>query len=230
MKKRILALTLSVLVAGSIATGCGGEKKPDPKPDGNTKKTEVQNEKKTSQAPAKKEKIRLYTDEQLKKMTPEERTKARQEEYRANLTPVARHAYDMMRREDVQKYNKISIDAYPHLKWGSTGYNYSGKLEKYGEVKCNFTRTLASDDRPQFKDDKGRDVKGSEEYRIEVLVGGCKGNCIIEAVGTHTKRTDAASYKKPVVETKTYVPFDKTYVRHEENGKTWVTHEKCGTK
>ena len=54
------------------------------------------------------------------------------------------------------------------------------------------------------------EVKGSENYDIEVLVGGCKGNCVIEATSTYTKRMDPASYKKPHVEKKVLVPFDKT--------------------
>ena len=95
---------------------------------------------------------------------------------------------------------------------------------------AGFHRTLDSDSRPKFKLDDGREVQGQENYDIEVLVGGCKGNCVIEVVSTHTKKLDPASYKKPIVEKKVLVPFDKTYVRHDENGKKWVTHEKCGTK
>ena len=150
---------------------------------------------------------------------------------------------EVMKLPHVAKYDKISKDAYPNLKWGSTGYSYKdypgkgkegkGALLAYGEVIAGFHRTLASDDRPTFKLDDGREVKGSENYDIEVLVGGCKGNCVIEATSTYTKRMDPASYKKPHVEKKVLVPFDKfdkTYVRHDENGKKWVTHEKCGTK
>ena len=123
------------------------------------------------------------------------------------VDPAVKHAQEVMRLPHVAKYDKISKDAYPNLKWGSTGYSYN-----------------------TFKLDDGREVKGSENYDIEVLVGGCKGNCVIEATSTYTKRMDPASYKKPHVEKKVLVPFDKTYVRHDENGKKWVTHEKCGTK
>ena len=141
-----------------------------------------------------------------------------------------------VKKDEKQKAPEKKVD----LKWGSTGYSYKdypgkgkegkGALLAYGEVVAGFHRTLASDDRPTFKLDDGREVKGSENYDIEVLVGGCKGNCVIEATSTYTKRMDPASYKKPHVEKKVLVPFDKTYVRHDENGKKWVTHEKCGTK
>ena len=208
MKKKVLALTLAAFVACGAA-GCGGEeKKPAPKPE-NKQTTNVKNDEK-QKAPEKK------------------------------VDPAVKHAQEVMKLPHVAKYDKISKDAYPHLRWGSTGYSYKdypgkgkegkGALLAYGEVIAGFHRTLASDDRPTFKLDDGREVKGSENYDIEVLVGGCKGNCVIEATSTYTKRMDPASYKKPIVEKKVLVPFDKTYVRHDENGKKWVTHEKCGTK
>ena len=136
------------------------------------------------------------------------------------VDPAVKHAQEVMKLPHVAKYDKISKDAYPNLKWGSTGYSY----------KDYFHRFLPSDKRPAFKNKFGQDVKGDERFDIDVLVGGCKGNCVIEATSTHTKRLDPASYDKPVVEKKVLVPFDKTYVRHDENGKKWVTHEKCGTK
>jgi len=52
-------------------------------------------------------------------------------------------------------------------------------------------------------------VKGDERFDIDVLVGGCKGNCVIEATSTHTKRLDPASYDKPVVEKKSLFPLTK---------------------
>jgi hypothetical protein len=211
MKKKVFALTLAALVACSV-TGCGGgDKKPEPKPE--TKQT-----------------TNVKKDEKQKK--PEKKEKKE--------NPARVHAQEVMKLPHVAKYDKISKEAYPKLTWGSTGYNYKdypgkGKEGKnalldYGEVIAGFHRTLSSDDRPTFKLDDGREVKGSENYDIEVLVGGCKGNCVIEATSTYTKRLDPASYKKPIVEKKVLQPFDKTYVRHNENGKKWVTHEKCGTK
>ncbi len=208
MKMKMLALTLAVFTACGVA-GCGGEeKKPAPKPE-------------TKQA------TNVKKDE--KKKAPEKKE-----------NPARDHAKKVMKLPDVAKYDKISQEAYPHLKWGSTGFNYKdypgkGKEGKnalldYGEVLAGFHRTLPSDAKPKFKLDDGREVTGSENYDINVLVGGCKGNCVIEVTSTHTKRMDPASYKKPVVEKKVLVPFDKTYVRHNENGKKWVTHEKCGTK
>ena len=120
-------------------------------------------------------------------------------------------------------------EAYPILNGGSTGFNYldNNKLGKdrknalldYSEVEAHFTCTLASGDSTKYKDEKGYEHESEDRYKIEVLVGGCKGNCVIEAVGTHTKRFDAATYKNPIIEKKVYVPFNKTYVRHNENGK-----------
>ena len=145
------------------------------------------------------------------------------------VDPAVKHAQEVMKLPHVAKYDQISKDAFPHLTWGNTGYSYKdypgkgkegkGALLAYGEVLAGFHRFLF-----------GQDVKGDERFDIDVLVGGCKGNCVIEATSTHTKRLDPASYDKPVVEKKVLVPFDKTYVRHDENGKKWVTHEKCGTK
>ena len=124
------------------------------------------------------------------------------------VDPAVKHAQEVMKLPHVAKYDQISKDAFPHLTWGNTGYSYK--------------------DYPG----KGKEGKGAllAYGDIDVLVGGCKGNCVIEATSTHTKRLDPASYDKPVVEKKVLVPFDKTYVRHDENGKKWVTHEKCGTK
>ena len=207
--KKVLALTLAFFATVNF-TACGGSDKKEPAP-APQKKTETAKPAQQAKAP------------EVKKEDPAEL-----------------HAREVMKLPEVAKYDKISKDAYPHLKWGSTGYYYNkatdvkpdtkGALLAYGEVQANFTRTMATSDQPKFKDKNGRDVKGDEKYRIEVLVGGCKGNCVIEAGGTHTKRTDPASYEKPVVEKKVLVPFDKTYIRHDENGKKWVTHEKCGTK
>ena len=209
MQKKLVALTLAALVACGVA-GCGGDKKP----------AKAAEPAKQTASAKKDDKQQTVTDEKKK--------------------AAENHAREVMKLPEVAKYKKISEEAFPHLKWGSTGFNYldNNKLGKdrknalldYGEVEAHFIRNLAKDDRPKFKDKNGKDVEGDERYKIEVLVGGCKGNCVIEAVGTHTKSTDAASYDKPVVETKVYVPFDKTYVRHNENGKKWVTHEKCGTK
>ena len=159
MKKKVLALTLAAFVACGAA-GCGGEeKKPAPKPE-NKQTTNVKKDEK-QKAPEKK------------------------------VDPAVKHAQEVMKLPHVAKYDKMSKDAYPHLKWGSTGYSYKdypgkgkegkGALIAYGEVIAGFHRTLASDDRPTFKLDDGREVKGSENYDIEVLVGGCKGNCVIEA-------------------------------------------------
>jgi hypothetical protein len=208
MNKKLLALSLAVFVAYGVA-GCGGEdKKPAPKPEN--------------------------------KQTANVKKDAKQKAPEKKVNPAKQHAIEVMKLPHVAKYDKISKDAYPHLTWGSTGYSYKdmpgkgkegkGALLAYGEVLAGFHRALSSDARPTFKLDDGREVKGSEKYDIKVLVGGCKGNCVIEATSTYTKRTDPASYKKPVVEKKVLVPFDKTYVRHDENGKKWVTHEKCGTK
>ena len=208
MKKKMLALTMAVFVACGIA-GCGGDdKKPAPKPE-NKQTTNVKKDD-TKKAPEKKE------------------------------DPARLHAQQVMKLPHVAKYDKIAKDAYPKLEWGSTGYSYKdypgkgkegkGALLAYGEVIAGFHRTLSADATPKFKLDDGREVSGKEQFDIEVLVGGCKGNCVIEATSTYTKRTDPASYKKPIVEKKVLVPFDKTYVRHDENGKKWVTHEKCGTK
>ena len=199
-KRKLAAFTLAVLAALTLTACCGGDKKPDPKPADNKPKPTATTEKKKD--------------------------------------PWTERALAVMKLPEVAKYDKISKDAYPHLKWGSTGYYASpkihqeslGALKEYNEVQANFTRTLSSDDTPKFKDEKGIERRGEDRYRVQVLVGGCKGNCVIEAVGIHTKKVDAASYKNPIIEKKVYVPFDKTYVRHDENGKKWVTHEKCGTK
>ena len=53
-----------------------------------------------------------------------------------------------MKLPEVAKYDKISKEAYPHLKWGSTGFKYldNNKLGKdrknglldYGEVEAQF--------------------------------------------------------------------------------------------
>ena len=208
MKKKLLALTLAAFVACGAA-GCGGEeKKPAPKPE-NKQTTNVKKDEK-QKAPEKK------------------------------VDPAVKHAQEVMKLPHVAKYDQISKDAFPHLTWGNTGYSYKdypgkgkegkGALLAYGEVLAGFHRFLPSDKRPAFKNKFGQDVKGDERFDIDVLVGGCKGNCVIEATSTHTKRLDPTSYDKPVVEKKVLVPFDKTYVRHDENGKKWVTHEKCGTK
>ena len=209
MKKKMLALTLAAFVACGVAGCGGGDKKPEPKPEQPKQTTNVKKDEKQN-APEKKE------------------------------DPARLHAQQVMRLPQVEKYDKISKDAYPKLEWGSTGYTYKdypgkGKEGKnalldYGEVIAGFHRTLSSDARPTFKLEDGKEVKGSEYYDIDVLVGGCKGNCVIEVTSTYTKRTDPASYKKPIVEKKVLQPFDTTYVRHNENGKKWVTHEKCGTK
>ena len=215
MNKKLLALSLAVFVACGVAGCGGGDKKPakpadPPKQAANVKKDD-------------KQAANVAKDDKAKKEDP------------ARL-----HAQQVMKLPHVAKYDKMSKDAYPHLTWGSTGYSYKdypgkgkegkGALLAYGEVLAGFHRTLSSDATPKFKLDDGREVRGSEQYDIHVLVGGCKGNCVIEANSTYTKRTDPASYKKPIVEKKVLVPFDKTYVRHDENGRKWVTHEKCGTK
>ena len=213
MQKKLVALTLSAMLALGAA-GCGGDdKKPAPKPaDNNTKQAaNVKKDAKQQKAPEAKK-----------------------------VDPAEVHAREVMKLPEVAKYDQMSKDAFPHLKWGSTGYNYKdnpklgkdgkGALLAYGEVIAGFHRFLPSSERPTFKNKFGQDVKGDERFDIDVLVGGCKGNCVIEATSTHTKRLDSASYDKPIVEKKVLVPFDKTYVRHEENGKKWVTHEKCGTK
>ena len=218
MNKKILALSLAVLVAFGV-TGCGGDdKKPAPKPE-NKQTTDVKKD-----------------DKQTANVKKDDKQNASE-----NKEELARkHAIEVMKLPHVAKFNQISKDAYPHLTWGSTGYNYvdypgKGKEGKralldYGEVLAGFHRTLSNDATPKFKLEDGREVRGSERYDIRVLVGGCKGNCVIEATSTHTKSTDAASYRKPIIEKKVLQPFDTTYVRHDENGKKWVTHEKCGTK
>ena len=142
MKKKMLALTLAAFVACGAA-GCGGEeKKPAPKPE-NKQTTNVKKDEK-QKAPEKK------------------------------VDPAVKHAQEVMKLPHVAKYDKISKDAYPNLKWGSTGYSYKdypgkgkegkGALLAYGEVIAGFHRTLASDDRPTFKLDDGREVKGSENF------------------------------------------------------------------
>lgn len=220
LKKLMLGLIIGV--CASAIVGCGGDKKPAAAAPAEKKPA-------TTNAPAKKEKIRLYTDEQLKKMTPAERAEARKKEYRANLTPQELRANIVTDKPEHKKFDEMSKAKYPKLKWGSVGYNYT-KMAVDGEVIYHYRRTLASNDRPKFKDDKGRDLQGSEDYAIHVLYGACKGQCVIEATEEHILKLDAASYKNPKIEKKTIVPFDKTYVRHDENGKKWVTHEKCGTK
>ena len=208
MNKKLLALTLAVFVACGVA-GCGGGDKKPAKP---------------ADPPKQAENVKKDDKQATNAAKDDEAKKAEQ----AKL-----HAQQVMKLPEVAKYDKISKDAYPNLKWGSTGYTYKGPknaLLDYGEVLAGFHRTLDSDSRPKFKLDDGREVKGDEYYDINVLVGGCKGNCVIEVVSTHTKKLDPASYKKPIEEKKVLVPFDKTYVRHDENGKKWVTHEKCGTK
>jgi len=219
LKKIALGLLASTLL---FTLGCGDEKKPEPKKEAPKPAT-------TTQAPAKKEKIKLYTDEQLKKMTPAERAKARKEEYRANMDPAERRAHLASDKPEHQKFVKMNNDKYPHLKWGSTGYNWK-KVEVDGEAIWNYRRITAGKDRPKFTDDKGRQLEGTEEYNIRVLYGACKGQCVIEATDEHIIKLDAATYKNPKIEKSTIVPFDKTYIRHNENGKKWVTHEKCGTK
>ena len=147
MKKKVLALTLAAFVACGAA-GCGGEeKKPAPKPE-NKQTTNVKKDEK-QKAPEKK------------------------------VDPAVKHAQEVMKLPHVAKYDKMSKDAYPHLKWGSTGYSYKdypgkgkegkGALLAYGEVVAGFHRTLASDDRPTFKLDDGREVKGSENYGSQRL-------------------------------------------------------------
>ena len=80
-----LLVVSGMLTAMAFFAGCGGDKKPaEPVKPAEPAKTE---------ATAKKEKIRLYTDEQLKKMTPAERAEARKKEYRANLTPQQLRAH-----------------------------------------------------------------------------------------------------------------------------------------
>ena len=202
-----LLVVSGMLTAMAFFAGCGGDKKPaEPVKPAEPAKTE---------ATAKKEKLRLYTDEQLKKMTPAERAEARKKEYRANLTPQQLRAHLITDKPEHTKFEEMSKAKYPNLKWGSVGHSY--------------TRTI-DDSAPKFKDDKGREVKGRESYTIKVLYGACKGQCVIEATDEHVVKMDPATYKKPKVEKSTIIPFDKTYVRHEENGKKWVTHEKCGTK
>lgn len=73
-----------------------------------------------------------------------------------------------MKLPEVAKYDKISKEAYPHLKWGSTGFKYldNNKLGKDRKTACWIT------------------VK----WKLS------------------------------------------SSVRHNENGKKWVTHKKCGTK
>lgn len=214
-------MTVGAMVAAAIAmVGCGDEKKPEP-----AKK----DPKPAAQAPAKKEKIRLYTDEQLKKMTPAERAEARKKEYRANLTPEELRADIITDRPEHKQYAKMVGEKYPHLTHGSVGYRYT-KMAVPGEVIYGYHRVLPSDKAPKFKIENGMEIKGTENYDIEVLYGACKGQCVIEATETHTMKLNAEQRKNPVVEKKTLVPFDKTYIRHDENGKKWVTHEKCGTK
>lgn len=211
-----------LVVGGMLATmaflaGCGGDKKP----------AEPAKPAATAQ-PAKKEKIRLYTDEQLKKMTPAERAEARKKEYRANLTPQQLRAHLITDKPEYKKFDEMSKAKYPNLKWGSVGYNYKN-VPVDGEVIYDYSRTV-DNNAPTFTDDKGREVKGKESYVIKVLYGACKGQCVIEATDEHIVRMDPTTYNHPKIEKSTIIPFDKTYVRHEENGKKWVTHEKCGTK
>ena len=215
-----LLVVSGILAAMAFFAGCGGDKKPaEPVKPAEPAKTE---------ATAKKEKIRLYTDEQLKKMTPAERAEARKKEYRANLTPQQLRAHLITDKPEHTKFEEMSKAKYPNLKWGSVGHKYKN-MPVEGEVLYSYTRTI-DDSAPKFKDDKGREVKGRESYTIKVLYGACKGQCVIEATDEHVVKMDPATYKKPKVEKSTIIPFDKTYVRHEENGKKWVTHEKCGTK
>ena len=218
MEKKLVALGLAMLMAGSLVAGCGGDdKKPAPKQE--TKQT--QNVKKDDKKAEAKKDNKAATAQ--KKEDPD---KARKE-------AADKHAHEVMQLPEVHKYDKISKEAYPHLKWGSTGYDYKGKknaLLDYGEVEAHFIRTLSSADEKKFKDEKGWEHKSTDKYDITVLVGGCKGNCVIEAKGVRRQIYDVATYRKPIIEEKVYQPFDTTYVRHEENGKKWVTHEKCGTK
>lgn len=217
-KKLALGLMVGALL---VTVGCGDDKKPaaDPKKPATT-----------TQAPAKKEKIRLYTDEQLKKMTPAERAKARKEEYLANLTPEERRAAVIADKPESKKFSEQANKKFPHLTFGSVGYNFS-KQAVDGEVVYHYRRSLDPKKAPVIKDEKtGRDLKGQEAYNIHVLYGACKGQCVIEAKDEHVVKMDAVTLKTPKVEETVLVPFDKTYIRHEENGKKWVTHEKCGTK
>lgn len=217
-KKIALGLLVGALM---VTVGCGGDdKKPaekkDPKPA-------------ATQAPAKKEYKKLYTDEELKKMTPAQRAEARKKEYRANLSPEELRAVIITDRPEHQQYVKMVGEKYPHLKHGSVGYRFE-KMVIPGEVIYGYHRVLPSANAPKFKIENGMEIKGTENYDIEVLYGACKGQCVIEATETHTVKLTAEQRKNPLIEKKTLVPFDKTYVRHDENGKKWVTHEKCGTK
>ena len=218
-----LLVVVGIFVTMALLAGCGGDKKPaEPAKPAEPSKAAA------PAKPAKKEKIRLYTDEQLKKMTPAERAEARKKEYRANLTPQQLRAHLITDRPEHKEFDKMSKEKYPSLRWGSVGHNYK-KVPVEGEVIYDYSRTV-DNNAPTFTDDKGREVKGKESYVIHVLYGACKGQCVIEATDEHIVRMDPTTYNKPKVEKSTIIPFDKTYIRHEENGKKWVTHEKCGTK
>ena len=220
MKNIWKVLAIGSMMAAAVAmVGCGDEKKPEP-----AKK----DPKPAATAPAKKEPIKLYTDEQLKKMTPAERAEARKKEYRANLTPEELHAHIITDKPEHKKFEKMVAEKAPHLKYGSVGWRIKNMVIP-GEVIYGYHR-VSGDEVPKYKLANGMEVRGRENYDIEVLYGACKGQCVIEATEIHTLRMNAEQNKTPLVEKKAIVPFDKTYIRHDENGKKWVTHEKCGTK
>lgn len=216
-----LLLIGGLFTALTAASGCGGDKKPAAAPEP-TKKAAA-----ATKTPEKKERIKLYTEEQLKKMTPAERSKAKIEEARANMSPEERHAHMASDKPEHKKFEKM-LEEYPHLKWGQTGYNWK-KMAVDGECIWNYYRVTSGKERPTWTDDKGRKIEGKEEYKITVLYGACKGQCVIEAKSEHKIANTPETYKDPVIEKEVIVPFDETYIRHNENGKKWVTHEKCGT-
>lgn len=228
MKHSWKSLAFGSMIALAVSLGgCGDDKKPEPaKP---AAKPAAQAPAPKAAAPAKQERVRLYTDEQLSKMSPQERAQANRKEYRANLSPEELRADLITDKPEHKKFEKMVAEKYPVLTNGAVDWKVKG-VAVPGEVIYGYHRVIASNKAPKFKLDNGMEIRGRENYDIEVLYGACKGQCVIEATETHTSRMNAEQTKKPLIETGVIVPFDKTYVRHEENGKKWVTHEKCGTK
>lgn len=144
-------IALGLLVGALMVTiGCGGyDKKPAEKKDPKPAATQV---------PAKKEYKKLYTDEELKKMTPAQRAEARKKEYRANLSPEELRAAIISDRPEHKKFEKMVGEKYPQLTHGSVGYRYT-KMEVPGEVIYGYHRVLPSANAPKFKIENGMESK-----------------------------------------------------------------------